>query len=297
MAEKKYPIRLGITGGTGFIGTHLIAELNRSRDRYQVEIFDIERQDLFQPKTYVEFLKDKDVFIHLAGAMRESQDEIFRVNIFGTYCLLKGISDFNGSKPKVILSSSTQIYSTTEEPFWHDEQSQNIGLTPYGLSKLYAEETLKQFCIKGTVKGLALRFSNIYGPGGRPFYNSAVQTFLCQSVKKQKIVVNGTGNQGRDFLYVKDAINAILLAIDYEPDSFELFNICSGKLTTLNDILKSIKSNLGCDIEVEYNPGKEGLNFLIGDPQKAKNRLNFETGTPIEEGLRETFEWMKKTEI
>jgi UDP-glucose 4-epimerase len=295
MADKKHPVRLGVTGATGFIGTHLIAELKKDRDRYQVETFDIERQNLFQPETYVEFLKNKDIFIHLAGAMRESQDEIFRVNLFGTYCLLKGIAEFNGSRPKVVLSSSTQVYSTTENPLWHDEESQDIGLTLYGLSKLYAEETLKQFCLKGITRGLALRFSNIYGPGGRPFYNSAVQTFLCQSARKQKILVNGTGDQGRDFLYIKDAVNAILLAVDYEPDPFELFNICSGKLTTLNDILNSIKSNLGCDIEVEYNPGNEGLNFLIGDPKKAKNRLNFEVRTSIEEGLKATFDWMRET--
>ena len=297
MADKKHPVRLGVTGATGFIGTHLIAELKKDRDRYQVETFDIERQNLFQPETYAEFLKNKDVFIHLAGAMRESQDEIFRVNLFGTYCLLKGIAEFNGSRPKVVLSSSTQVYSTTENPLWHDEESHDIGLTPYGLSKLYAEETLKQFCLKGITRGLVLRFSNIYGPGSRPFYNSAIQTFLYQSARKQRIAVNGTGDQGRDFLYIKDAINAVLLAIDYEPDLFEVFNICSGKLTTLNDILKSIKSNEGCDVKVEYSPGKEELNFLIGDPKKAKNRLNFEAEIPIKEGLRETFMWMKKMEI
>ena len=297
MADKKYPVKLGITGGTGFIGTNLIAELHRNSDKYQFEVFDFERYDLFLPETYTDFLKDKDVFIHLAGAMRESQDEIFRVNLYGTYSLLKGISEFNGKRPKVILSSSMHVYSTTEKPFWHDEDSANIGLTSYGLSKLYAEETLKQFCLNGITRGMALRFSNIYGPGGRPFYNSAVQTFLCQSARKQKILVNGTGDQGRDFLYIKDAVNAILLAVDYEPDPFELFNVCSGKLTTLNDILNSIKSNLGCDIEVEYNPGNEGLNFLIGDPIKAKNRLNFEVRTSIEEGLRATFDWMRETKI
>jgi UDP-glucose 4-epimerase len=297
MADKKRPVRLGITGATGFIGTHLIAELKKNMDRYQVDTFDIERQNLFQPETYAEFLKDKDIFIHLAGAMRESQDDIFKVNLFGTYCLLRGIAEFNNSRPKVILSSSTQVYSTTENPLRHDEDCPDIGLTPYGLSKLCAEEILKRFCFKGITSGLVLRFSNIFGPGSRPFYNSAIQTFLYQSAKKQRIAVNGTGDQGRDFLYIKDAINAVLLAIDYEPTLFEVFNICSGKLTTLNDILKSIKSNLGCDVEVEYSPGKEEINFLIGNPIKAKNRLNFEAETPIEKGLKETFNWIKKMEI
>jgi len=297
MAFQNYPIRLGITGATGFIGTHLINTLKKNSNRYQVEIFDIERYDLFNPATYAEFLQDKEVFIHLAGVMRENIETIFKVNFFGTYCLLKGIAEYNNLKPKVILSSSTQVYSTTDKPFRINEKSQNIGITPYGMSKLYAEDTLERFCIKGIVKGLALRFTNVYGPGGKPFYNSVIQTFLYQSAIKQKIDVNGTGDQGRDFLYVQDAIEAILHAINYEPDSFELFNICSGKITTLNDILKSIKSNLRCDIEVEYRPEKEEVNFLIGEPKKARNRLHFSAKTPFEEGVRETFSWIKKTVI
>ena len=261
---------IGITGGSGFLGQVVIKKLKDGKIDFSLLESDITNSDLKN------FVQGNDAIIHLAGVNRGEDNDIYKVNTLGTTRLLKACKNF-AKDTKIIFASSFQVY--LKESF-------------YGKTKKQAEEEIEEFVNKSDLKGTILRISNIYGPKGKPFYNSAIATFIYQIKNGGRVLINGDGEQKRDFIYVDDVSEAFVKALRFKQTGpFEIFDICSGKETSLNDILKMLKRVSGKKFEVIYKKSKnekdwptKGKNF-----EKAKKLLNWEPNIDIEEGLYKIF--------
>lgn len=264
-------MKVAITGSDGFLGQALIKKLTSQKITYQ--FFDFKKHNLLKPKTLKNFLKDSDVIIHLAAVNRGEDLDILKVNTLGTLSLLKAASEYSPNA-KIIFSSTFQVY---------------LNWSLYGFSKKFAEAVIQQFIKKSNLKAVILRISNIYGPGGKPFYNSVIATFTHLIKNNQPIKINGDGTTKRDFVYVDDVAQAIIKACLYpSKKSFEIIDICSGKETTLNQILKIIKNVSRKKFEVVYNKAAKEKPWPTSNKnyQKAKQLLRWRPTTSLNEGLK-----------
>lgn len=263
-------MNIAITGSTGFVGGYLTKELKRRKIKFS--IFDRKKHDLLKPETLKNFVLNKDVIIHMAGVHRDkSLVEMIRVNVLGTLNLLLAVKEFSPNA-KIIFLSSFMVY---------------IDKDIFGATKKAAEEIIEDFCKNTPVKAIVLRFSNIYGKGGKPFKNSVLSTFAYLLKERQKISVSGDGSQKRDFLYIDDAVNAIIKSIDCNPKKLDKFDICTGRLTSLNEIIKILSEKKKEKIEVSYFVAPTDYHYEIKKNNlKTKEKLNWEPKVFIEEGLK-----------
>lgn len=269
-------INIGLTGGNGFLGSHIAKELSKIDVEY--EIFDRNKYDIFNPNSLKDFVKNKNVIIHAAALNLGEMVDVLKVNVLGTAGLLEAISLYNPNI-KIIFTSSVQAYLDNHK---------------YGLSKKIGEDLVKFYSKRNNLTGFILRITNLYGPGCKPFYNSALTTFIYQAIHKEDITVNGDGSQIRDYLYVSDATDAIIQCIKKQTKDIETLDICSGKKYSLNDIIFKLKK-YAKDIKIRYNTDyiSEKWNFALSC-EKAKKHLGWEARTSFDEGLEKTVNYYRK---
>jgi UDP-glucose 4-epimerase len=162
--------------------------------------------------------------------------------------------------------------------------------TLYGISKKMAEDLIGFYGFPSII----FRPSNIYGPKCRPYYNSVISTFCDLIVKGDTLTLNGTGEQKRDFLYVEDVVDVLLKAMEYEVKGVQAFNLCSGKLTTLNEVIETLKIISGKEIRIIRTPILEDNCCIKGNNEKAKRMLNWSPQVGLREGLEHTYMWFKR---
>lgn len=263
-------MKVAITGGEGFVGKHLV-KLVQSKG-IELSLFDHAKHDLFEPETLKDFLSGKDAVVHLAAVNKDDDfANIVRVNVLGTKGLLDAMLDFAPSA-KLIFASSFQVY---------------LKNSIYGASKKVAEELIADYSLKFGLRSIVLRITNMYGSGCKPFYNSALATFIYQIKRGLPIVINGNGTQRRDYLHVQDGCLAILKALQYEPkDALTKIDICTGKLTSLNQIIEILQKITGRKFTVSYRRSVKADDWDFGkDYTEAKKLLNWEHKITIEAGL------------
>ena len=228
--------KIAITGGEGFLGRYVYEQL--IKHNYSVLLLDKKKHSLFNQKSLKTFLKDIDVIIHLAAKNRDTDVNIFQTNAVGTLMLIEAAKEFCPSA-RIILASSFQVYNA---------------VNMYSFSKKAAEELLN-LQIKGSdLKGTILRIANIYGPGCRPFYNSVIATFIHLIKDGKRVLVNGNGSQKRDYIYVGDVVSAILAVVKYQQKkAIEEFDICTGKLFSLNQVLKLLQKAIQKKVKIVYD--------------------------------------------
>jgi UDP-glucose 4-epimerase len=163
--------------------------------------------------------------------------------------------------------------------------------SPYGASKLMLEGYLSAFAASYGVSGCALRFSNIYGT--RSLHKgSVVAHFYKQMLDGKPLVVYGDGSQARDYLYAGDLVEAIEAAMN--SDKSGAFQLGSGKATTINELIDVIRTVTGQDPEVQYKDFRAGeIRNTWCQVDKARAELGFDPKTPLEQGMRETWEWFQ----
>lgn len=275
-------MKIVITGSTGFLGKHLAERLKK--DKIPFRVFDRERHNFFGISTLESLLKDCDVVVHLAGISRsKSNKEILRVNKEGAESLLNAICRFS-PQAKIIFASSFQIYHPS-----------NI----YGKSKKEAEEAIEKTVKNSSIKAIILRFSNIYGAGGKPHHNSVISTFIHQIRHNKQLRVDGKGGQKRDFLYVDDAVGAIVKTIYFKGKDIEYFDICTGKLTSLRSVINMLRKYSAGPFEVKFVASEtiEHHYRIRKNYAKAKKMLEWTPQVSIEEGLKKTVKLYGKTKI
>ncbi len=304
-------MRALVTGGAGFIGSHIVEELLRggasvrvldnfsSGKRENLETFqgdlEILEGDLRDAQAIKAATRDVDLVFHLAAFVSVPQSMVepeacFEINVAGTVRLLEAAC--RSGVRKVVLSSSTAVYGNPDK-FPTDEEAPLRPLSPYALSKqvneLYARLYMQTFNLPVT----ALRYFNVYGPRQRPDsdYAAAISIFTRQLANKEPITIFGDGKQSRDFIFVKDVVRANLLAA--ESGAGEVFNICTGRETTLLDLLEELSELSLHQPEVRFEAPRPGDIYRSkGDPDKAAAILGFRAGTSLANGLAQTMEWM-----
>lgn len=266
-------MKVGVTGSEGFLGKYVLDALRNHSIR--PILMDRKRQNLLNSESLEEFVGQCDAIIHLAGVNRGKPEEILRVNTEGTLGLLDAIARFKKSV-HLILASTFQVYT-------HD--------TAYAISKKGAEEFMSIYANQNGIRSTVLRISNIYGSGGKPFYNSVIATFIYQLTHGEVLTIHGKGDQKRDYIYASDVAQAFVGALTYKYESLiEVFDICSGKNVSLNEIITILKAIYPNKFTVQYIKGNKENNFqLKKNYDKARSLLQWEPKISIKEGLKSFF--------
>lgn len=273
-------LNVGITGATGFLGSHIVRALSQKNVEY--ETFDRNKYDLCKSESLKEFVQNKHVIIHAGALNIGSIIDLLKANVLGIAGLLEAISLYN-PLVKFIFISSAQVYLDN-----------NI----YGLSKKMGEELVEHFSRQKKVTGFILRMTNLYGSDCKPFYNSALTTFIYQAVCGEEITINGDGSQTRDYLYVLDGVDAIMQSINKKIKGIEILDICSGEKHSLNDVIQLLRRIYIKDIRIRYNTHyvSDRWNFTVS-PKKAKEVLGWKVKTSFRQGLDNTVRSMEKSVI
>lgn len=262
--------KIVITGAQGFLGTHVAMTLKK--DGYAVVVFDKKKHDLLYPESMKDLLHGASTIVHLAGANRDNNIVLCQTNTLGTIGLLDAVATY-APGAKIIFASTFQVF---------DPQSF------YGLTKKCAEDFIMQYAQKKVVKGIIFRIANIYGPGCRPFYNSVIATF-AHLIKQNKVLnINGNGKQLRDYIYVSDVVAAIKKAIELPMKQHSYtFDICSGELLSLNDIISSMRNVTAETIKVQYNSNnQEGPAYSKKDYSQAQQILGWKPSVSFQDGIK-----------
>jgi len=230
-------MKIGITGWNGFIGSHLCKTLLKQSDKSLV-LFDKSKHNFLSPISLKSFVKDTDVIVHLAGAFRIQNYDLYRINVLGTLGLLDAMKKY-APKSKIIFASSIQVYDTNSF---------------YGYSKKKGEELIQYYIDEYNLHGVILRFSNVYGPLCKPYATSVIATFLRQYQEHKPLYIHGNGKQKRDYIYISDVIGALNKAIQNAPNrNKQIFDVNSGKMTSLNDVVSIIQKYCREKVIVEYS--------------------------------------------
>ncbi len=307
-----------VTGGAGFIGSHIVHEF--TEDGFNVVVVDDlssgKRENLEDPVplevgdiTNKEFLSDifkkYDIkyVVHQAAQIdvrKSVSNPVYdaKVNIMGLLNLLELSKDHEIEK-FVFASSGGVVYGEPKElPV--SEVYPKGPLSPYGVSKLSSEYYLYYYYKTFGLPYVALRYGNVYGPRQDPHGEAGViAIFIGKILENQELTVFGTGEQIRDYIFVKDVakINRLSMELNIKGESIDdfAFNIGTGVGTSVNELVKYLKSLTGYSKEPIYAPPRKGeLQKIILNSEKAKEVFGVPEWIKIEDGLKITFDWFKE---
>jgi UDP-glucose 4-epimerase len=295
-----------VTGGAGFIGSHLVDKLVAVGHSVRV-LDDLSTGRIDNLPPGVEFVKG-DVFdpgvvhgafdgIHgcfhlaaIASVERSRRDWLraHKVNLTGTVTVLEEARRAN--QVPVVFASSAAIYGDVGEV----PAVENMFARPvstYGVDKLGSEMYAAVASRGYNVPTVGLRFFNVYGPRQNPHspYSGVISIFLQRLSKRTTFELHGDGGQVRDFVFVDDAVRALCLAMDSASTDPKIFNVCTGAGTTIRHLGMMIAALCDTPFTPQHKPPRQGdLRTSIGDPRKARVLLGFETQTPLPDGLAQT---------
>lgn len=302
-----------VTGGAGFIGSHLVrALLGQGASVRVLDDFSTGRRenlsgldgalevlegDLRDAARVAEAVRGVEVVFHEAAfvSVPESMEKpqaCFDVNIGGTSLLLEAAR--RAGVRRVVIASSAAVYGDSEDlPLI--ETAALRPLSPYALSKQVDEMLADLYTRSLGLEVACLRYFNVYGPRQRPdsMYAAAVPIFISRLRAGRPVTVFGDGGQTRDLIYVGDVVRANLLAAEHPAAAGGVFNICTGRETRLLDLLEVLKQVFpDAPAPVFTDPRPGDIYKSVGSPQRAADMLGFEPQTGLAEGLKETAQWM-----
>ena len=279
-------MRIGVTGATGFIGTHLLSAING-----QGTVVTLPRREGFpEEQDLKRFVAGTDLIFHLGGVNRDTDEKILSGNIISTSRLVESILSYGKPSVRLVFASSAQVYSWTNYRRPIRETWKANPETVYGVSKLSAENLIKNSGIPFVV----LRMSNVYGPGCRPNYNSVVPTLCYRAIKGLPLMVNGDGQQCRDFVYIEDIVRAFMIAgFKSVIGSREIFNVSSGRMISLKQIVKQI-SNLHKNTKVEFltNETNSEISYCC-DSSRFSEKYGWRPRVSLSKGIEQTLSYFR----
>jgi UDP-glucose 4-epimerase len=299
-----------VTGGCGFIGTNLIARLASHGHRIRVlddlsmgrrediEHYGVDLQigDIRDLSAVKKACEGIDTVVHLAAHTRVIESVTdpelnFAINAAGTMNVLLACRD--AAVKKMIFASTGGAILGEQEPPVHEGMVPRP-VSPYGAGKLAGEAYCSAFFGSYGLNTVALRFSNVYGPFSY-HKGSVVAQFFRNLMQKQPLIVYGDGQQTRDFVFVSDLVEAIMLA-DKANAAGEVFQIASGVETSLRSLLATMKEVLpGVSMDVRYEPARAGeISRNYASIEKARRLLGFNPKTKLDQGLKDTWNWFQQ---
>lgn len=297
-----------VTGGAGFLGSALSNRLHRQGHHVRVlddlstgdpESLDSDihfaRGDINdRPKLWT-LLQDIDVVYHLAARVSVPESVLFprdynEVNVGGTATLMEAARD--AGTPRVVLASSGAVYGDQEASILSEDMAPHPH-SPYAVSKLASEWYVRTIGDLSGIETICLRIFNAYGPGQRipPSHPPIIPNFIRQSRQDGTLVFHGDGNQTRDYVYIDDAINAMVSAGTVQGLDEPVINVGSGTETSVRDLARLLIEITGGDPEEVYNPRiSGGVSRMCADISLAKEKLGYVPLIPLEKGLQLTIE-------
>jgi UDP-glucuronate 4-epimerase len=310
-----------VTGGAGFIGSHLVEAL--VNEGHAVTVFD-EFNDYYDPaikrrnvarlsdrvKVVALDIRDKEAvmrecragqfrkIIHLAAraGVRPSiaEPELYiETNINGTFHLLEAAKELQVEQ--FILGSSSSVYGVSKQVPFREDQCLAETISPYAVTKLACEQLCSSYARLYGIRTLCLRFFTVYGPRQRP--DLAIHNFTRRIWSGTPIEQFGDGSTGRDYTYVSDIIQGIQGALAYDRTLFEIVNIGGNRVTTLAELIQLIEAALGRKAIIRQLPEQPGdVPLTYADISKANRLLGYDPQTPITEGIPKFVEWFLENE-
>jgi UDP-glucose 4-epimerase len=303
-----------VTGGAGFIGSHLVDAL--VRDGADVRVFDnlstgVE-DNLAAVRGRIEFVRDdlrdadavrracrgRDVVFHLAAmpsVPRSIEDPMtsFDVNVRGSCHVFAG-ARAEGVR-RIVYSASSSAYGDTPT-LPKIETMPPSPKSPYASDKLYGELLARVYATSYGLECAALRYFNIFGPRQRPdsAYAAVIPKFVHALVTGATPMIFGDGEQSRDFTFVANAVQANLKAARADGLGGRVFNVGNGVRTTLNELLRLIAAELGVAPRAEYAPERAGdVKHSLADISAARSAIGYEPTVTLAEGLKQTVAWFR----
>ena len=303
-------MKLIVTGGAGFIGSHLTKYLIKKGHNVSVidslrrgslenlkemeDKIDFQKIDILDYDTMKSVVKNTDGIFHQAalGSVPQSfkePEEYRRVNAIGTENILKLAKEFGF---KVVYASSSSVYGN-QNKFPIKEDAAKKPLNPYGQSKLEAEQFAEKYSKLG-VKVIGLRYFNVFGIGQNPNYAGVIPKFIEQLIHHKPPIIYGNGNQLRNFTFVDDVVEANVLAFESKTEH-AFINIATGVMTSVRQLAEIMINLSGLSIKPIYEKPREGdIEKSQADISLAKSLINWEPKTTLEEGLKKIFPKIEK---
>jgi UDP-glucose 4-epimerase len=303
-------LKLLVTGGAGFIGSHVAdALIERGHDVVIVDSLLMGKRENVNPKAgfYLMDVRAKeiermfeiekfDAVFHLAAQMdvrKSVEDPMYDadVNVIGTLNVLRNCVRF-GTKKVMFASTGGAVYGE-QDAFPCDENHPTRPVSPYGVAKLCVEKYLFYFSTEFKLNYVALRFANVYGPRQNPHGEAGVVAiFTSKLLAGGQPVINGDGRQTRDYVYVGDVVQANLKALEYPQN--DAFNVGTGVETDVNRIFGILNKSTGERARETHGPAKPGeQKRSVISYKKAKIKMNWEPKVGLEQGLKQTVEYFK----
>ncbi|MDP3024010.1 MAG: SDR family oxidoreductase [candidate division Zixibacteria bacterium] len=312
--EKSSSSKFLVTGGAGFIGSHIVEELikrgetvrvldnfstgNRENIKHLKDKVELIEGDIRDFWTVVDAVKGIDFIIHqaaLPSVQRSINNPLTsnEVNVNGTLNLLEAAKGYRVKR--FIYASSSSVYGDTPTlPKREDMPSKP--LSPYAITKLAGEEYCQTFSKLYGLPTVCLRYFNVFGTRQDPTsqYSAVIPKFIELLLDKKTPVIYGDGEQSRDFTFVRNVVEANLLACQSDISGGEVINIACGQSFSLNQLVSLLNQIIGTNIKPEYGQAKPGdVKHSLADISKAKKLLGYKPRISFAEGMKKTVEWFR----
>ena len=304
-----------VTGGAGFIGSHIVEELVKKQHEVVIleNLFSGKRENIapFLANDNVTLVEGSITDLPLLMDTFPGADGIFHeaaiasvprsianpvatneANVTGTLNVLVAARDCGVEK--LVFASSSSVYGNTPTLPKHEDMAPNP-LSPYAVSKLAGEQYLRVFHEVYGLKTVALRYFNVFGPRQDPTsqYAAVIPNFITRILNHESPVIYGDGEQTRDFSYVKDVVQANIRAM--ESDATGVFNIAYCKSVNLKDLAAMIMEITGITVPLQYDPPRSGdVRDSLADITRAQKAFGYAPEYTVCSGLEETVAWFRR---
>jgi UDP-glucose 4-epimerase len=309
-----------VTGGAGFIGSHLVEalvaqghavrvldDLSTGRPDNLPPCAELVVASVTEPAAIRGALSDVDGCFHLAAiaSVQRTQQEWWRshgVNLSGTIAVFEEAyreQSARGRAMPVVYASSAAVYGNLgETPLSEDRPAHP--LSPYGADKLGCEQHAAVAAGLFALKTIGLRFFNVYGPRQNPNspYSGVISIFCDRLLRNRPLEIHGDGQQVRDFIYVKDVVRALQSAMNGATSAPQVFNVCTGAGISICRLGETVAQLCDVPFQARYASPRTGdVRVSVGDPLKASELLGFSARISLEDGLAQTLSWMSSDQF
>jgi UDP-glucose 4-epimerase len=308
-----------VTGGAGFIGSHIVVELVQRGDQVRVlddfstgkrenlqsavdlrpSAIDVIEGDVRDLETVRRAMADADYVLHqaaVASVPRSVADPLTtnEVNVTGTLNVLIAAREAQGAGMKrLVYASSSAVYGNNPVlPKREDMPAEP--LSPYAVSKLAGENYCRAFHEVYGLPTVALRYFNAFGPRQDPTsqYAAVIPQFITRMLRGEPPIIHGDGLQSRDFIYVADVVQANLAACQAEAAVGQVCNVASGERVNLLELVEALNEVLGTDLRPTFDAPRPGdVRHSVADISRLRELTGWEEQVSLAEGLRRTVEW------